>query len=116
MKIALAAIFGIFLSCEAMGWELHITKKEYWADEDGPSISKSEWVKYVQSDPQIVQDSANTEDDYLFKIDTEEWPLWWNPDLGEIYTKNPNDSAIIKFKSIAKSLDAQVQDDEGELY
>ena len=99
-----------------MGYDLHITRKEFWADEYGQTISKSEWDQYVVSDPDIVQDTNNTEDDYLVTDSGEVWPIWWRPDLKEIYTKNPSEAAIRKLKQIAEKLNAQVQGDDGELY
>ncbi len=99
-----------------MGYDLHITRKEFWADETGPAILKKDWDQYVNSDPEISQDTNNTEDDYLVKESGELWPIWWNPDLNEIYTKNPSESAIRKLKQIAEKLNAQVQGDDGEIY
>ena len=99
-----------------MGWELHITKRDFWADEDGESISREDWIEYVNSDESIVRDSNNTEDDFLFRSGNEECPIWWNPDIGEIYTKNPSEATIQKFREIAAKLGATVQDDDGEIY
>ena len=31
-----------------MGYELHITRKVNWSDEDGPAIALSEWQKLVE--------------------------------------------------------------------
>jgi len=99
-----------------MGYEVHITKKEFWADEDGAILKKEDWNNYVNSDPEIVQDKNNSEDDYLVKDSVSEWPIFWSPDIGEIYTKNPTDLAIEKLKVIAKKLNAKVQGDDGEYY
>ena len=77
-----------------MGYDLHITKKEFWADENGPVLKKEEWEKYVASDPEVIRDENNSVNDYLVKDLEGDWPIWWEPDVGEIYTKNPTEAAI----------------------
>jgi len=99
-----------------MGYDLHITKKDFWADEEGIVIQKEEWIKYVSSDPDISPDKNNTENDFLVKDGDTDWPIWYDPSLGEIYTKNPSDKAIKKLKIIANELNAKLQGDDGELY
>ena len=43
-----------------MGYDLHITRKDCWAEEeDKRSISILEWKAYVKSDPDIVLDAEN---------------------------------------------------------
>ena len=34
-----------------MGYNLYITRKENWGDEDGPSIRLEEWMTYIASEP-----------------------------------------------------------------
>ena len=81
-----------------MGYDLHITRKDCWAEEeDKRSISILEWKAYVKSDPDIVLDAENPdENNYLYIRADENWPLWFNPRLGNIYTKNPPDDVIKK--------------------
>ena len=58
----------------------------------------------------------NTEHDFLFVRGPIKAPLWWNPDLGEIYTKNPEDETIEKMVEIAGHLHAHVLGDDDEEY
>ena len=116
MKALFLLYVLLFVSGNAMAWELHITKKEFWAYETGPKITKNEWLSLVKSDLSLTKDPDNSDDDFLFSYDGDTWPVWWNPDLGEIYTKNPPKPVIEKFKSIAKKLEAKVQDDDGKFY
>ena len=101
-----------------MGYDLHITRKEFWADpDDEKSISFAEWTAYVESDPEIVLDPENPgEDNYIFKRVSEDWPLWFHQELGEIYTKNPESDVIQKMVRIATHFDATVRGDDDEEY
>lgn len=101
-----------------MGYDLHITRKKYWADEeDKGSISLSEWSAHVENDPELTQDPNNPgENNYLYLRESGNWPLWYSPELGEINTKNPDTDVIQKLVRIANSLGAKVQGDDGELY
>ncbi len=101
-----------------MGYDLHITRKDCWADEeDKSSISRDEWKAYVETDPEITLDPDNPFEDYFLYIRAEEnWPLWFNPRLGNIYTKNPPTDVIEKIVTIAATLKARVQGDDQEFY
>jgi hypothetical protein len=101
-----------------MGYDLHITRKGYWADEEGEgSISLSEWHAHVADDPELSQDPNNPgENNYLYLRESGNWPLWYSPELGEINTKNPDIDVIRKLVGIANSLGAKAQGDDGELY
>ena len=98
-----------------MGYDLHITRKEFWADEDGPSISTEEWNGYVESDKDIENDAQNGEYDFLYiNHPVEPIPLWWYG--GEVYTKNPDKDTVKKLIEIAQSLGARVLGDDNESY
>lgn len=99
-----------------MWYNVHITRKENWFDDDGERITLEEWNDYVRTDETIRQDPNNTEKDYIFVSSEGIYPLWYYEDRGEIYTKNPNTSTIIKMAQAAKTLNAHAQGDEGELY
>lgn len=107
---------ALFATNAFAGYDIHVTRKPFWADETGAVITTAEWLAYVGSDPEIVQDAANTTDDFIVSISGESFPLWYNPQLGEVFTKNPSDNAINKLKEIARSLRAEVQGDDGERY
>ncbi len=98
-----------------MGYDLHITRKEFWSDEEGPSISFEEWISYAASDKDIENDAINGKHDFLYvNHPIEPIPLWWNE--GEVYTKNPDKDTVKKLIEIAKSLSARVVGDDGESY
>jgi hypothetical protein len=115
-----------------MGYEIHITGREDWADTDTPGISINEWLSYVDSDKELELVNG-----YDTKIGSEmqcqhspgfcEWhghPLekepnsrpWFDYWKGSISTKNPDASTVGKMLQIASPLNAKVQGDDGEIY
>lgn len=99
-----------------MGYDLHITRKESWFDEEGPKISFTEWVSYVALDPEIEADIDNPrKQNFVYISNSERRPLWWD-ERGEVYTKSPDDAMIGKLIDIAKALQAAVLGDENEIY
>ncbi|MFI7503948.1 hypothetical protein ACIBVL_36815 [Streptomyces sp. NPDC049687] len=80
-----------------MGYDVHITRRENWWDEEGQDISTAEWEAVVAADPGLVMT-----------------PMWWS--AGLIVSKNPSDAVIATMCKVAKMLDARVQGDDGEYY
>ena len=84
-----------FYKEENMGYDLHITRKEFWADDGGPEIPLEEWVALVKADPSIQPDDKNPgPNNYVFQYGQNACPLWWEDDLGEIHTKNPRPHSL----------------------
>ena len=98
-----------------MGYDLHITRRGNWADEDGPEITLDEWNAYVASDDELQPDAANGPPYFLWTAHPQEpWTLWWR--RGVVQTKNPDDATVRKLVAIAERLGATVQGDDGEVY
>ena len=98
-----------------MGYDLHITRRPVWTDDDGPQITLAEWKVYVESDNEVRADTANGPTAFLWTAHPKEpWPLCW--DRGELYTKNPDPVTICKLVTVAGRLSATVQGDDGEIY
>lgn len=98
------------------GYDIHISRKPFWADEEGPKITFEEWLRCVKSDPQVVKDPINGPDDFTVTAPGGEFPLLYRADLGELYTKDPSGPAILKLQEIAGCLKARVQGDDGEFH
>ncbi|MGY2146711.1 hypothetical protein ACW9I5_28900 [Pseudomonas azotoformans] len=98
------------------GYDVHITRKGFWADEAGPAITVEEWREHLKTDSQLVRDAANSPQDFWVSVPGESFPLSYRPELGELYTKKTSDAAIKKLEDTARSLDAKVQGDDGEFY
>lgn len=99
-----------------MGYDLHVTRKTFWYDEDGPEISLEEWLTYAATDPDLQLDEENPGDDnWKIRLSDGSWPLWWQS-RGELLTKNPEPRVIAKLLHIARALGARVLGDDDETY
>ena len=116
-----------------MGYDVHITRKENWFEETGPEISLDEWVAYVSGDPEMRLDNfaeAANGNGAVLRIekpgisvwltysghDIDGNMAWFGHTRGRIVVKNPDEEILGKMWSIAQSLSARVQGDEGEIY
>ena len=99
-----------------MSYDLHITRKEFWADEEGAVITVEEWMNYLAGDPQL-RPLPNVENyKVTFNINSISPEAWLEWDEGEIRTTGADEWIIAKMILIATALDAKVQGDEGEIY
>jgi hypothetical protein len=99
-----------------LGYDLHISRKPFWADEDGPAISLEEWLACAAEDPELRPDAENpSKKNWVVTLPEGSWPLWWELS-GELLTKNPDPPAIAKMVRLASLLAARVQGDDGEVY
>lgn len=99
-----------------MGYDLHITRAEFWAENDDDYISAEEWLDLVETDAEL---SLNTDNGPYFAMWSgpseydEPWFNWWE---GNVYSKFPDPKMLEKMLQIADKLDARVQGDDGEIY
>ncbi len=98
------------------GYDVHITRKAYWADNTNHAISYAEWMAYVDCDEEVFRDELNSENDFIVVTKEVEFPIWYESSRGELYTKNPSAKAIRKMSRIARKLKAKVQGDNGETF
>ncbi|MDO6406498.1 hypothetical protein [Pantoea phytobeneficialis] len=99
-----------------MGLEFHITRAEFWADNDDAQITSDEWLSYIKSDHELKRDIKNGEYHSLWSgpsLYDESWLDWR---AGNIYTTWPDTYLFRKMLEIAKHLNAQVMDDDGTIY
>ena len=114
-----------------MSYELHITRKEKWSDENSQdnSISLDEWEKYVASDSEMRQENSAeimTPDQKVIRLKAEGLSVWnGHPEnvkvwfdwyRGRISVKNPDDYMVEKMLRVSKVFNARVLGDEGETY
>lgn len=116
-----------------MGYDIHITRKTTWLDDDGPEISREDWLALVSNDPEMRLDGfaeCETSDGDALRVNHEGiavWTAysgdnvdgnmaWFMHDDGRITVKNPDEEILRKMWAIAQQLDAKVQGDEFELY
>ncbi|WP_089687538.1 hypothetical protein [Catalinimonas alkaloidigena] len=117
-----------------MGYDLHITRKSNWFDEESSrDISLTDWISYVTKDDEMRLDhfaGAVTDDGQKIRIEDEGLSVWakyskngingnfawFTYANGQIVVKNPDKEIINKMIDIASVLGAKVQGDDGELY
>jgi hypothetical protein len=58
-----------------MGYELHITRREFWARRGGPDIDLQEWLDYLARDPEFRQEPSGSEGYAIYMGASEEWPF-----------------------------------------
>ena len=106
-----------------MGYDLHITRRENWFDEEGPLITAAEFEIAVDNDPDLalvpVPDGWLGARDPVAQLAADAVPLQesglcWR--AGRISSKNPSDLVVEAMCRLAKALDARVQGDDGEFY
>jgi hypothetical protein len=116
-----------------MGYDVHITRASHWTESESIPISVSEWLEYVERDPEMVLVNnavARVDGEPALVYESEALSVWTafsghEPDVrmvwfdhrdGEIVVKNPDLEILGKMKSIANHLRAIVIGDDGETY
>ncbi len=98
-----------------MGYDIHITRAEFWAENDAQRIDEDEWLRLVDADPQLQPDPKNPGYTLWLGPSKYEEP-WFHWSSGNISTKNPDQAIVSKMLEIASRLGAHVQGDDGESY
>lgn len=116
-----------------MGYDIHITRKQNWFDDEGDPIPLDEWLAHIRSDPEMRHDKfaeTFTPDGTPIRTHSPGFGVWvgysrhvegknmvwfrWFE--GMIVVKNPDPEILCKMHRIASLLGARVQGDEGEFY
>lgn len=110
-----------------MAYDLHITKKNDWFEEN-PPILLTEWQSLLDKNTDLIPvekiegiTSDGTKFEYGLKNSKiAKWlgknTFWFVFENGNITISNPDEEAIQKAKDIASFLHAKVQGDDGEIY
>ena len=99
-----------------MGYDIHITRKKYYFDEEGEAISEKERLDYISDDPELILKKEQGEFYAQWSGKCKYYEPWFDDLAGNIYTKNPDENILAKMLQIASELNAKVQGDDGELY
>ena len=99
-----------------MGYELHITRADDWASNEGSAIEPSEWLELIDRDTSLRLAGYNGPYFANWDGDPDDPEAWLDLVDGNITTKNPSAALLQKMLEVAERLDAVVQGDEGELY
>lgn len=98
-----------------MGYELHVTRAEFWAENEDHQISIDEWLALIDSDPSLIlhEDAGPVSARLAGDLDSGGWIDW---DDGNLNAKVPHPEVFAKLLEIAAALDARIQGDDGEGY
>ncbi|MHC9419491.1 hypothetical protein ACYZX9_12945 [Sphingomonas citri] len=115
-----------------MGYDLHITRREFWFDE-GEDIDFSEWTTFVARAPDMQFDECaetSIENDKTSRTQSSDLAIWTKYSKhgengcrawfhfynGTIVVKNPDVEIRKKMFEVARHLNARVQGDDAEFY
>ena len=96
--------------------DVHITRADNWAQNEGHEILASEWLDLVDHDPELQLAGHNGPYFAIWSGDPDDPEAWLDWDDGNVSTKNPNERLLEKMVEIARRLGARVQGDDGEWY
>lgn len=100
-----------------MGWEVHMTRAEDWAESAQRPITSDEWLTVVKADPELRIDEANGP---YFAVWSGACSYpgggWFDWRDGCVSTKSPDRAILGKLLELARRLGAVVQGDDGEVY
>ncbi len=99
-----------------MGYDLHITRAEFWAENEGQAISAEEWLKIVSDDDSLSLDHANGRCFAVYTAEAGDDSRWLDWHDGNVYAKNPDRRTLEKMLAVADALGGRVQGDDGEHY
>ena len=119
--LAILMVASVVYYRAVMGYEVHVTRRENWWDEDGGEISAQEWAAAVCDLAMVpVPEGWSGQPQWVAEMTTGPAPefrtegLYWS--AGRIVAKHPTDALITKMCQVARVLGARVQGDDGEYY
>ena len=99
-----------------MGYDLHITRADFWAENEDAYIDAAEWSRLVESDDELSFDPRNGPHFAVWSGPAEIEEPWFDWFEGNIHTRYPDPPTLGKMLRIAERLGARVQGDDGEIY
>ena len=106
-----------------MTYEVHITRRESWADEAGAKVSRDERLAAIEDDPDFVLAAGggpsavwNGHPDRLAGREREGVLFLFSDWSGWLSVDQPDDSTLERMIRLAGALGATVRGDDGEIY
>ncbi len=99
-----------------MGYDLHITRAEFWAENEAQAITPEEWLQIVSDDASLSLDAENGQCFAIYTAEAGDVSRWLDWRDGNVYTKNPDRKTLEKMLAVAEALGGRVQGDDGEHY
>lgn len=97
-----------------MGYDVHITRAEYWAQNEESPILLDEWIEAASSEPRLNDRGGGCFVAERIRGNGGDSALLWGD--GQVYTTDPDEQTLVLMRKLAMSLRAVVQGDDGELY
>ncbi len=97
-----------------MGYDVHITRAQHWAENAGNEIAPAEWVALIEDDPELVLALEYGPYFALWIGPSSYSNSWFSWERGNIYSKGPGEKVTEKMLALAQRLGAKVQGDDGE--
>lgn len=112
-----------------MGYNLYITRAEFWLGNEGKEISEAQWRTVVESDSELELRGfaeAISPQGEVIRYDSPLLAVWsghsrirgvgFDLRRGNVVVKNPDKETLTKMHQLARQLDATIQGEEGEVY
>ena len=109
-----------------MGYDVHITRSDDWADSETNPISLEDWLEYLQRDPEmrlVGFVETRLPNGQTLRYERPGLAAWTKQgddstvhfDLrrGRVTVKNPDRETLAKMTAVAVGLRARVQGDDG---
>ncbi|GAA5120533.1 hypothetical protein JIN84_05715 [Luteolibacter yonseiensis] len=103
-----------------MGYDIYITRRDTWYDDEGPEITPEEWKAVVDADPRLILLDQDPENPLNAKMHSTPNPYhgvrYFHYNTSDIRVKKPNKETLLKMLHIAKILGARVIGEADEIY
>ncbi|MGI9237987.1 MAG: hypothetical protein ACR2QZ_11355, partial [Woeseiaceae bacterium] len=73
-----------------MSYHVHITRAEFWAENNGQEISANEWLDLIRTDPQLANDESNGPYFAVLSASLDGEHAWLDWSEGNVYANYPN--------------------------
>lgn len=97
-----------------MSYDVHITRAEYWAENEDAPIPLEEWIATATLDERLDARGGGLFVAPLIRSDEEDAAFHW--DDGDVFAADPDENTLQLMRDLARTLDAKVQGDDGEHY
>jgi hypothetical protein len=99
-----------------VGYDLHVTRADYWLRNQDRPIGADEWLTVVNDDPELTPDPEFGRYSVTWSGKRPGQVGWFDWHDGNVFTTDPSRATVSKLLTLAERLKAMVQGDDGEVY
>ena len=119
--IAVGQSLNVVTIAAHLAYDAHITRAEFWAENDGHEITLAEWLVVAEADAELERpDTSNVpvgEGHFVARGLCENGQeAWFDWSDGDVFTKNSDAAVLRKMYGLAQLRGATVQGEDGEEY